>query len=230
MTEEFRPEGRLELDATGYDLGRRAAYRRVLGLLKAREQPFVVAGALALSCHLGHRIDGDLDLIVPEPFAATALAACEGAGFRVQPDHAARRAAISYAGEVVRLAWGLPSPLGGGLDGVWFERAVRARVFELRVRVAPLEELLWLRIATDGGASLGDAVVEEALVRHGAGLDWERLLARLAGLEPLLLAHVFLLQHRHGDAVFRAVPRPVVARLLARVNAGAAPSVEPLQR
>lgn len=214
------------LDAATFDLGRKAAYRRVLGLLKSKDQPFVVGGSLGLSVHAGQLFDGPLEILVPAPAADGALAALEGAGFRITREDVHFRATVSYGEHHVFLSWALPPPLGGVLDDVWFTHAVRSRFLDLRIRVAPVEELLWLRVAVAGGASLGDPAVGLVLLKHGPSLDWPRLLSRLGGLEALLLAHVFLLWHRHGESGRAAIPGAVVETLLARVNATAAASVE----
>lgn len=198
-------------------LGRRAAWRRVIAVLKARKQRFVVGGALGLSLWLDRLVDGELELLVRPEEAAAALAALETAGFRIEPEgESAARAGSRDRG--ARLAWGLPPPLGGALDEVWFAASRRRRLLDLRVRVAPLEELVFVRLAAQGD-SLGDDVVREAILAHGPALDWPRLLRRAAGLEALLLAHVYLLRHRHGERARAAVPSAVLAELRERVDA-----------
>jgi hypothetical protein len=209
-------------------LPRRAAYRRVIAVLKARKLPFAVGGSLALSFHIGALVDGDLELLVPPADADAVRATLETAGFRLEPEESALR--VHYGDHWMRVAWGLPEPLGGPLDAGWFEHAKKVRLLDMRVRLAPLEELIWARLSTTGAASLADPGLREAFIRHGAGLDWRRLLGRLAGFESLVLAHVFLLHHTHPELAREAFPRPIVRALLDRVdlmNSSASSVVQP---
>jgi hypothetical protein len=209
-----------------FSLGQRAAYRRVLAVLKAQSVPFVVAGALGLSMYVGQALDGELEVLVHPINAQAMLAALSAAGFRVHSDEDRGDATIEYAGSLTRLAWRMPPPLGGDVDEAWFSFAVRRHVLGLRVRVAPPEELLWARIATPKErAGLPDPLVDALLLEQGAALRWDRLLGRLAGLEALTLAHIYLFRHRHPEARAR-VPREVLDTLEQRVNSAAGESVE----
>ncbi len=210
-----------------FSLGQRAAYRRVLAVLKAQSLPFVVAGALGLSVYVGTLFEGDLELFVRPNDAPAVLAALSAAGFRLAVDDERGDATVEYAGFVVRLAWRIPPPLGGDVDDAWFSHSVRRHVLGLRVRIAPPEELLWMRIAApQGPASLPDPLVDALLIERGRSLRWDRLLDRLAGIEALTLAHVFLFRHRHPEAARSCVPPDVQETLQRRVNSGAGESVE----
>ncbi|MFH0903352.1 MAG: hypothetical protein V2A73_22210, partial [Pseudomonadota bacterium] len=56
-------------------LARRAAYRRVLAVVRSQSRRFVVSGSLAVSVHLGFPVEGVLELLLKPADAAAALAA-----------------------------------------------------------------------------------------------------------------------------------------------------------
>jgi hypothetical protein len=171
---------------------------------------------------------GDLEIAVRPVDAEAILAAMGGSGFKVEREDSGRFAKVSYGDYMVKIGWALEAPLTGDLDDAWFVHAVRAYLVDLRIWLAPLEELLWTRLAT---GPLGpqeaapDSVVGELLLKHGAQLDWRRFLERLIGLEGLMLAQIFMLHHRYPSAARQAVPVWVVGSLLDRLNAGASNSV-----
>jgi hypothetical protein len=226
MSERMPMGNRQALELEPLSQGRRAAYRRVLAVLKANGFPFVVAGAVGLAAHLGRFLDGDLEVYLGPDVAPAAIAAMSTAGFRMTVDEAKGQVLVDYAGYLIKVAWRLPHPLGGVVDDAWLQHAVKAHVLGLRIKVAPLEELLWIRVAVPGVASVSDPLVPELLRERGRTLDWSRLLVRLAGLEALFLAHVFLFHHLHPEAAKSTVPHHLIETLIGRLNGAASESVE----
>jgi hypothetical protein len=226
MGERFHAMPPLPDEEEVLPLARRAAYRRVLAVMKAQRLPCLVVGAIGLSLHLGRLVDdGALELAVRPRDAAAILQAMEAAGFKVTHDEGSSYSFVSYGEYTLRVAWALPPPLTGELDDAWFVNAQRAHLVDLRIWLAPLEELLWMRLAGRAQEGTPDPVVEELLLRHGAELDWRRFQERLIGLEGLLLAQIFLLHHRNPTAARKAVPAWVLGSLLDRLNAAASTSV-----
>jgi hypothetical protein len=226
MTDRLPAAGRRPwLDLEPLSLGRRAAFRRVLAVLKAQPSPFVVAGAVGLSLHLGQLIDGELEVYLRPDDIEAALESLRAAGLKIDRDDAHAKARVTYGEHRVILAWSLPYPLGGPIDDGWFENARRTHILGVRVRLAPLEELLWLRLAIPGGASLGDPMISQLLLERGTDLDWGRFLERLAGVEALLLSHLFLFWHQYPESARHIIPTWVMDNLLNQVNAGASSSI-----
>ena len=226
MAERYPALPPLPVEEEALSLAQRAAYRRVLAVLKAQRLPFLVVGAIGLSIHLGRLVDeGALEVTVRPVDAEAVMAAMEGAGFRVEREEGTHTAIVSYGDYVVKIAWGLPAPLTGRLDDAWFVHAVRAHFVDLRVWIAPVEELLWTRLAARAVEGCPDSVVEELVLRHGPELDWRRFQERVIGLEGLVLAEIFLLHHRQPSAARLAVPTWVLGSLLDRLNASASNSV-----
>jgi hypothetical protein len=60
----------------------------------------------------------------------------------------------------------------------------------------------------------------------GRHVDWSRLLVRLAGLESLFLAHLFLFHHLHPEVARHTVPHRLIETLIGRLNGSAGESVE----
>jgi hypothetical protein len=72
------------------------------------------------------------------------------------------------------------------------------------------------------------ADVAHLLRSSAAGLDWERLLARFAGHEPVLLAHLILFRYIFPDSRDN-VPQPVIERLQ-QIAVDDRPAIEDLCR
>jgi hypothetical protein len=218
MPERIVHGRRRPLDLDTLSLGRRALYRRILALLATHPQPFVIGGALGLSLQLGRLIDGELEVYFNADAVPDALRAIEATGLKVEHDDSHGKARIRYGDHRITVRWRLPTPLFGGIDDAWFNHARRTRFLGLRVKVAPVEELLWLRIAVPSAASVGDPLISQLLLGRGEHLDWLRLLTRMAGLEALLLSHLFLFWHRYPESAREVVPRPVIQALLERLD------------
>jgi len=218
MTESSPQARRLRLDPDTLSLGRRAMYRRVLALIGAQDRRFAIGGALGLSLQLGRLIDGELEVYFEETGIGEVLAAVEKAGLKVDVKESQGKARVTYGDHRCTLRWMLPQPLFGGIDDAWFERARRTRFLGLRVRVAPVEELLWLRIAVPSGASVGDPLIAQLLLGRGENLDWPQLLMRTVGLEALLLSHLFLFWHQYPESARTIVPAWVVTVLRAKLE------------
>jgi hypothetical protein len=208
---------RRPLDLDTLSLGRRAMYRRILALLATHPQPFVIGGALGLSLQLGRLIDGELEIYYRAD-DVPALQAVAATGLKVERDEPHGKARIQYGDHRIVIRWALPTPLFGGIDEAWFNHARRTRFLGLRVKVAPIEELLWLRIAVPSAASVGDPLIPQIFLGRGEHLDWSRLLARMGGLEALLMSHLFLFWHQYPESARSAIPAWVVDSLIERLD------------
>lgn len=212
---------RRPLDLDTLSLGRRAMYRRILALLATHPQPFLIGGALGLSLQLGRLIDGELEVYFSADDVPDALRAVEATGVKVDVDAPHGKARVQYGDHRITVRWRLPTPLFGGIDAAWFSHARRTRFLGLRVKVAPVEELLWLRVAVPSAASVGDPLIPQLLLGRGEHLDWGRLLVRMAGLEPLLLSHIFLFWHQYPESAREVVPSWVIQAALDRLDQAA---------
>jgi len=220
MTARAQIGRRPPLDPEPLSLGRRATYRRVLALLGLQPNPFVISGALGLSLQIGRLVDGELEICMRAADVPAALDSVSATGLKIDRDEIKGRARLLYGDHRVVLRWALPPPLFGGYDDAWFLHARRTRFLGLRVRVGPLEELLWLKMALPSGASVGDPLIGQILLDRGTSLDWPRLLARMAGQEALLLSHIFLFWHRYPESARNVVPAWVIDALRERVECG----------
>jgi hypothetical protein len=214
-------EKRLPLDPEPLSLGRRATYRRILALLGSQPRPFVVGGAIGLSLQLGRLIDGQLELFMRAEDVPEALDAVTATGLKIERDDPHGKARITYGEHRVVVRWALPTPLFGEVDDAWLARSRRTRFLGIRVRVAPIEELLWLRMAIPSAASVSDPLIPQVFLARGATLDWPHLLSRMGGLEALLLAHLFLFWHQYPESARAVIPTWVITALRAQIDDGA---------
>jgi hypothetical protein len=213
-----RRERRSAVDPEPLSLGRRATYRRILALLGSQSRPYVIGGALGLSLHLGRLIDGQLEIYLRAADVPEVLEGIAATGLKVERDDARGRARVTYGDHRALFRWSLPSPLFGEIDDAWFDHGRRTRFLGIRVRVAPIEELLWLRMAVPSAASVGDPLIGQVFLARGAKLDWARFLTRMVGLEALLLAHLFLFWHQYPESAREVVPPSVVSSLRKQID------------
>jgi hypothetical protein len=190
----------------------------VLAIMGAQPNPFVISGAIGLSLQLGRLIDGDLEICMHAEDMPAALEGVTAAGLRIDRDEGNRKARIVFGKHRVLLRSALPRPLVGIYDEAWFARSRRTRFLGIRVRVAPAEEILWLRMVLPSAASLADPLVAQMLLARGPDLDWMRLMARMVGQEALLLAHIFLFWHQYPESARHVVPNWLIDRLRDRAD------------
>src|SRR5262249_5339179 len=160
---------------------RRAAYRRILALLGSQPRPWVIGGAMGLSLQLGRLVDGQLEIFMLADDSAEPLNVIAAAGIKVERDDAHNFARGTYGDHRAILRWALPTPLLGEVDRDWLSKGRSTRFLGIRVLVAPIEELLWLRMAGPSAASVSDPLIGQLLLHRGSTLDWNRLTARMAG-------------------------------------------------
>src|SRR5207248_939421 len=93
---------------------------------------------------------------------------------------------------------------GSGLTPVapdWFPHAVPTQIFGHLVPLCPPEELLWSKSFVMERERFDGADMLHLLRVFADRLDWDRLVARFAGHEAVLLAHLTLFQYAYpGEA------------------------------
>jgi hypothetical protein len=163
-----------------------------LRLLNRAGIHYVVSGAVALGYYTGiWRHTKDLDLFVVRDDLAPALALLASHGYVIARP-AAHWVASGRKGEYyVDLIHGF----GGWfapVDARWYERGPLSSVLGQPVRVAPVEELIWIKSFVAHRERFDGADILHLIQACHASLDWEHLLARFGDAWQLLLFYIGL--------------------------------------
>jgi hypothetical protein len=120
------------------------AMKDAVAVLQARDLPFVLGGGLAAWARGGPRSEHDVDLLIREHDAESALDAFEEAGMRTErPPEGWLVKAWHPNGTLVDLIY---SPAGGPITDETIERAPVIEVMALRLRVSSLEDLMTTKL------------------------------------------------------------------------------------
>jgi len=115
------------------------AMKRAAGVLNEAGVPFVLGGGLACWARGGPKTEHDVDLLVKPEHAEEAQEALARAGMRTERPPEGWLLKAYDNGVLIDLIF---SPMGGVIDDDVFERAEELEVHAMRVKVAPLEDVL----------------------------------------------------------------------------------------
>src|SRR5919204_8611 len=170
------------------------AMKKTGGVLNEAEIPWVLGGGLACWARGGPETEHDVDILVKPEDAERAQQALAGAGMRIEtpPEGWLLKA---YAGDIlIDLIF---DPQGGPVGDAIFERAEDMEVYAMRMRVAPLE----------------DVITEKLLALSEQNLDFAALLEELRVLGPVVLHDVLAV--RVEEVRDERVERPLLSGAVA---------------
>jgi hypothetical protein len=205
------------LSGANHDPRAVAFFRHVIESLRRARVPVLVGGAYAFEAYTG--IGGqtkDLDLFLRPAHVKRALDAIASAGYTTELTAPTWLAKAIDGDDQVDLIFSS----GNGVcvvDDEWFAHARRASVLGYRMRLIPIEEMVWSKgfIMERGRFDGGDVV---HLIRAARGrLDGDRLLARFGVHWRVLLAHVVLFDYVY-PADRAMVPTALRNELLTRAS------------
>jgi hypothetical protein len=191
-------------------------YRHVLETLHGCGFPFLVGGAYSFSCCTGiSRDTKDLDLFIRRADYEAISAVLAQAGYATEMTFPHWLAKVRSDGDMVDLIFSS----GNGIavvDDLWFKHAIPARVLEVDVLLAPVEETLWSKAFVMERERYDGADVAHLLLARADSLDWPRLLMRFDPHWRLLLSHLILFGFIYPDQR-ELVPAWVMDTLLQRL-------------
>jgi hypothetical protein len=192
-------------------------FRRALMSLEKAGVRYLIGGAYALERYTGiSRDTKDIDVFVLPRDCARTLAVWGHEGFGIEltdPNWLAKAFEGDYFVDLIFNS-------GNGLcpvDDGWFAHAVDDEVLGLDVKLCPLEEMLWQKIFIMERERFDGADVAHIIRRHGATLDWERILTRTGDNWEVLLAHLILASYTYPDEG-EIVPQAIVDELMQRLQ------------
>lgn len=167
-------------------------YRHLLQTLQAHDVPFLLGGTFAFSHFTGiRRPTKDLDIFIRQRHWAKLARLARRLGYRANltfPHWLGKVHGSSGFVDVIFNSGNAVSPV----DDAWFEHACDAHLFDMAVRIAPVEESLWTKAFIMERERFDGADVAHLLHACAHRLDWQRLLWRFGPHWRVLLSHLVL--------------------------------------
>ena len=170
-----------------------AVYQRALDALSRAGVPSLVGGAYAFASYTGIvRHTKDFDLFLRRRDVDAALRALEEAGARGERTFPHWLAKAHFElGLFVDLIYSS----GNGVavvDDLWFEHAQDGEVLGRKVRLCPVEEILWSKAFVQERERYDGADVMHLLRARADRMDWDRMLRRFGENWRVLLSYLVL--------------------------------------
>lgn len=193
-------------------------YRHALAILKDADIPHLVGGAYAYARYTGiERHTKDFDIFIRQDDFGRAAWAFQKAGYKSEltfPHWLGK----AYSGEdFVDLIFGAGNGVAE-VDDVWFEHAVKEKVFGVDVELIPPEEMIWSKGLIMERERFDGADVAHVLRAVGDRLDWQRLIDRFGKYWRALYAHIVLFGFIYPSDRMK-VPSWVIDELTRRLQA-----------
>jgi hypothetical protein len=190
----------------------KAFYVDALRVLDEAGVDYLVGGGYAMAHYTGiARGTKDLDLFVRPCDSARTLEVLAGRGYRTEYFYPFWIAKALCGDAFIDILYNS----GNGLcpvDDQWFAHAEHIDVHGYRARLSPAEEQLWSKAFVQDRDRFDGSDVAHLILCRGRRFDWQRLLHRFAGHEPVLLAHLVLFGYIYPTER-HIVPKWVVDRL-----------------
>lgn len=167
-----------------------AVYRAVIAEARRRGVPFALGGGLAVSVYTGHwRASKDLDIYVLRRDRGAMMDITRGAGLEDYFDRAPYDRSWIYRSwngdAIVDIMWAMANQRAP-VDERWLSCGAAVTVNGERVRVLPVEEMIWdkLYVLQRDRCDWPEAL--KLIYAAGDTLDWEHLFTSVADDLPLL--------------------------------------------
>jgi hypothetical protein len=179
--------------------------------------PFLVGGAYAFQRYTEiPRHSRDLDLFARPADAPRIMDLFTGDGYRTELTFPHWLGKIYKGRTTVDVIFSSGNGLCPVDDG-WFEHATDDEVLGVRVRLCPVEEMIWSKAFIMERERFDGADVLHLLLAKSPGLDWKRLLQRFGPYGPVLLSHLTAFAFVYPSEGWR-IPEWVWSRLLTQLD------------
>jgi hypothetical protein len=196
----------------------RAFYCHTVSVFEKAGLDFLVGGAYAFARYTRiERHTKDFDVFVREADFQATLDALQQAGYSTDvpfPHWLGKAHCGDYFVDVIYSS-------GNGVarvDEEWFTHGPIDQVFDLPVRLCPVEEMIWSKALIQERERFDGADVAHLLLTCAQTLDWQRLLRRFGPNWRVLLAHVVLFGFIYPSERER-IPGWVTHELIRRLQA-----------
>lgn len=167
-----------------------AIYRRILRNALAERLTFALGGAFATAVHTGRwRDSNDLDIYILPEDRERLVDLAKGAGLKDMETTCPYDHDWTYRATdgtvIVEAIWSLRNHRAD-VDSQWFDWSVEIDVRDMKLRVAPPEEMIWAKLYVLMRERCDWPDILNYLYYCAAGLDWRHLFDRLNEDAPLL--------------------------------------------
>jgi len=191
-------------------------YIRSMDLLEKAGVPFLVGGAYAFARYTGmERHTKDFDLFLRKSDYERAEGAFRAAGYLTELTFAHWLGKAYQEDAFVDLIFSAGNGVST-VDDLWFEHAVRDKVFGVDVGLIPAEEMIWSKGPIMERERFDGADVAHLINAVGDKLDWRRLIDRFGEHWRALFAHLVLYGYIYPSARTK-VPPHVIEELTKRL-------------
>jgi hypothetical protein len=201
------------------DPAARAFYVDAMQTLDRAKIPYLVGGGFAMAYYTGiARNTKDLDLFIKPEDRDRTLTTLTAAGYRTEFFFPFWIAKALCGDAFIDLLYSS----GNGVcvvDDEWLQHGIENDVLGYRTRLTPPEEQLWSKAFVQDRDRFDGADVNHLILCQGERMDWERILRRFEGHEPVLLAHAILFRYTYPSEQ-DCVPECVMQRLMEASEAG----------
>ncbi len=167
-------------------------YARALRILDESGLPYVVGGGHAMAHYTGiERNTKDLDIFLKPTDHAQALNALSDAGYRTEYFYPFWIAKALHGEAFMDIIYSSANGICE-VDDLWLNHAIPIEVHGYHTRLTPVEEQIWSKAFVQDRDRFDGADIAHLILARGPTLDWERLLFRFTGHEPVLLAHLVM--------------------------------------
>jgi hypothetical protein len=174
------------------DPASRALYQHAMRLLLDAKVPFLVGGAYSFARHTGiERHTKDFDVFVRPEDCQPALDALAAGGFQSELTFEHWLGKAYHGDNFIDVIFSSGNGVAR-VDEAWFEHAIEAEVFDIPVRLCPVEETIWSKSFVMERERYDGADIAHLLRAAGHKLDWNRLLWRFGSHWRLLLSYLVL--------------------------------------
>lgn len=167
-------------------------YRHALAILSNAGVPHLVGGAYAFARYTGiERHTKDFDVFIRREDFDRAAWAFRKEGYKAELTFEHWLGKAFKGDEFVDLIYGAGNGVAR-VDDLWFEHAVKDRVFGVECELIPAEEMIWSKGLIMERERFDGADVAHVIRAVGDRLDWQRLLQRYGKYWRALYAHIVM--------------------------------------
>jgi hypothetical protein len=170
----------------------RPFYQDAIRALQETDVPFLIGGAFALETYTGLvRRTKDIDIFVRPGSVQRLLSNLERRGYETRIHFPHWLGKAFKDGHFVDVIFGSNNGICT-VDELWFDHAVPAEMFDIRVEIIPPEEMIWSKAFIMERERFDGADIAHVLRAKADSMDWARLLSRFHHHWRVLFAHLVL--------------------------------------
>lgn len=192
-------------------------YKEVLAILIRNKIQFLVGGTYAVKKYTGiERDTKDLDIFCKAGDYPRIIKLFSDMGYRTHVNDERWLAKVQFKHYYVDFIFN--SNLGVfPVDNTWFKNAPIAKLFGLKVKLIPLEELIWSKSFRMGRKRFEGPDVNHLILKKGKDIDWRHLLNRMEPYWEILFAHILMFRFVYPSKR-NMVPKWLMKNLITRLK------------